>query len=119
MGLIPSEDLLFSENTMILGRNLVFVREFQTIFFVLIVKPIENHDLGKCHKIRVKLHCPPQIFLAGTRMHRQHQFRIYLWVPRYSLKISKSQNYVFLNCICKMMKLKLYDMKLGSDNKKM
>ena len=52
---------------MILGRNLVFVRESQTIFCPM-HEVLENHDMGKCHKIWKKLHCPDKIVLAGTPM---------------------------------------------------
>ena len=45
---------------MILGQNLVFVRKSQTIFSIRNV--LENHDLGKRHKIWAKLHCPPNFF---------------------------------------------------------
>ena len=46
---------------MILGRNLVFVRESQTIF-CSIRTVIKNHDLGKRHKIWAKFYCPPNFF---------------------------------------------------------
>ena len=46
---------------MILGRNYFFVRESQTIFCSF-HKVLENHDLGKRHKIWTKLHCPPNFF---------------------------------------------------------
>ena len=52
---------------MILARNLVFVQESQTIFFFKDRKVLENHDLGKFHKIWAKLHCP-QVFLVDTHM---------------------------------------------------
>ena len=55
----------FLEITMILGQNFFFVRESQTI--CPIYEVLENHDLGKRHKIWAKLHCP-KIFLAGKPM---------------------------------------------------
>ena len=58
--------LFFLEITMILGQNLFLVCKSQTIF-CSIRNVLENYDLGKRHKIWVKLHCP-HIFLAGTPM---------------------------------------------------
>ena len=47
---------------MTLERNMVFVRESQTIFCPF-RKVLENHDLGKCHKIWEKFHIH-QIFFC-------------------------------------------------------
>ena len=46
---------------MILGQNLFYVRESQTIFCP-IRNVLENPDLGKRHKIWVKPHCPQIVF---------------------------------------------------------
>ena len=53
---------------MILGPNLVFVRESRKIFR-LIRKVLENHDLGKFHKNLENLYCSLKFVLAGTPMH--------------------------------------------------
>ena len=52
---------------MMLGQNLVFVRE--SLFFCPIFKVLENHDLDKCHKIWAKSYCPLKFFLAVTPVH--------------------------------------------------
>ena len=65
MRLIPSKDF-FLENTMILGQNLIFVGESQTIFCP-IRKELQNPDLGKCQKIWATS-LPPNFFLPCTPM---------------------------------------------------
>ena len=51
----------FFEIIMILGQNLFYVRESQTIFCP-IRNVLENPDLGKRHKIWAKPHRPPNCF---------------------------------------------------------
>ena len=47
---------------MILGQNLLLFRYNRRQFFCPIRNVLENHDLGKRHKIWAKLHCPPKFF---------------------------------------------------------
>ena len=64
---LNSNENFFLEITIILGQNLFYARESQTIFCPIRNLP-ENHDLDKRHKIWAKLYYPPNSFLAGTPM---------------------------------------------------
>ena len=61
MGLIRSEDLFFFFREHLDFRTKFGLRPRNSDIFLPIRKVLENHDLGKCHKISL----PPN-FLAGT-----------------------------------------------------
>ena len=79
---------------MILGKNSVFLNENLGQFFCSIRKIVENHDLGKCYKIKAKLDCTQIYFGWYAYAYRDTFFCIQVRIKNSFYRISNWQTFL-------------------------